>query len=210
MASMTFISWIYHFLARFWPYFNFVDFRAYFGHFSHVKMGKQRMAGILMKMASKQKMQENKPTLKFNFTIEKRWGVSKFSFWHSHWALAPTFSQVKGHCSSFGRLQLPQVRSLPDPVDQARLELVHARRKLTRISSGMKLLKQSRPPLTLAALFFPAGAQRISLSILPGGWSGRGGHQTPPQRRRPRCRGPFQVSQVSSLTGPTVSCSVPQ
>ena len=45
------------------------------------------MADWLRKMASNQKMQENKPTLKFNFTIEKRWPVSKFSFWHSHWAL---------------------------------------------------------------------------------------------------------------------------
>ena len=36
MVSMTFIWWIYHFWARFWPYFNFVDFRAYFGPFSLV------------------------------------------------------------------------------------------------------------------------------------------------------------------------------
>ena len=36
MVPMTFIWWIYHFWARFWPYFNFVDFRAYFGHFSLV------------------------------------------------------------------------------------------------------------------------------------------------------------------------------
>ena len=75
---MSFISWIYHFWARFWPYFNFVDFQAYFGHFSHVKKGKQRIADWVMKMASNQKMQENKPTLKFNFTIEKRWPVPKF------------------------------------------------------------------------------------------------------------------------------------
>ena len=79
--------WIYHFWARFWPYFNFVDFRAYFGPFSLVNRDQQKMADFIMKMASNKKMQENKPTLKFNFTIEKRWGVSKFSFWHSHWAL---------------------------------------------------------------------------------------------------------------------------
>ena len=36
MVPVTFIWWIYHFWARFWPYFNFVDFRAYFGPFSHV------------------------------------------------------------------------------------------------------------------------------------------------------------------------------
>ena len=28
---------MFHFWARFWPYFNFVDFQAYFGHFSLVK-----------------------------------------------------------------------------------------------------------------------------------------------------------------------------
>ena len=80
MASMTFISWIYHFWARFWPYFNFVDFRAYFGHFSHVKKGKQRIADLVMKMASNKKMLENKPTLKFNFTIEKGDQFQNFHF----------------------------------------------------------------------------------------------------------------------------------
>ena len=29
-----------HFWARYWPYFNFIDFRAYFGHFSLVKKDK--------------------------------------------------------------------------------------------------------------------------------------------------------------------------
>ena len=90
MAPMALIWWIYHFWARFWPYFNFVDFRAYFGPFSLVNRDRQKMANLLMKMASNKKMQENKPTLKFNFTIEKRWPVSKFSFWHSHWALVST------------------------------------------------------------------------------------------------------------------------
>ena len=101
MAPITFISWIYHFLARFWPYFNFVDFRAYFGHFSHVKKGKQRLADLVMKMTSNQKMQENKPTLKFNFTIEKRWPVSKFSFWHSHRALLCILQPVQSVNSFF-------------------------------------------------------------------------------------------------------------
>ena len=36
MVPMALIWWIYHFWAQFWPYFNFVDFRAYFGPFSHV------------------------------------------------------------------------------------------------------------------------------------------------------------------------------
>ena len=36
MVPMALIWWIYHFWARFWPYFNLVDFRAYFGPFSLV------------------------------------------------------------------------------------------------------------------------------------------------------------------------------
>ena len=35
-------------------------------------LDRQKMADLQRKMASNQKMQENKPTLKFNFTIEKR------------------------------------------------------------------------------------------------------------------------------------------
>ena len=35
-------------------------------------LDRQKIADLLMKMASNKKMQENKPTLKFNFTIEKR------------------------------------------------------------------------------------------------------------------------------------------
>ena len=38
MAPRTFISWICHFWARFWLNFNFGDFRAYFSHFSLVKI----------------------------------------------------------------------------------------------------------------------------------------------------------------------------
>ena len=95
MVPMTFIWWIYHFWARFWPYFNFVDFRAYFGPFSLVNRDRQKMADLLRKMASNQKMQENKPTLKFNFTIEKRWPVSIFELFGpqhlSHWALMTTY-----------------------------------------------------------------------------------------------------------------------
>ena len=101
MVRMTFIWWIYHFWARFWPYFNFVDFRAYFGPFSLVNRDQQKMADFIMKMASNKRMQENKPTLKLNFTMEKRWGVSKFSFWHSHWALTriyPHSLQIKMIC----------------------------------------------------------------------------------------------------------------
>ena len=95
---MTFIWWIYHFWARFWPYFNFVDFRAYFGPFSLVNRDRQKMADLLRKMASNQKMQENKPTLKFNFTIEKRWPVSIFELFGpqhlSHWALISNWKNL--------------------------------------------------------------------------------------------------------------------
>ena len=98
MVPMTFIWWIYHFWARFWPYFNFMDFRAFFGPFSLVKRDRQKMADLLMKMASNQKMQENKPTLKFNFTIEKRWPVSIFELFGpqhlSHWALIISLIRV--------------------------------------------------------------------------------------------------------------------
>ena len=91
MDPMALIWWIYHFWARFWPYFNFVDFRAYFGPFSLVNRDRQKMADLQRKMASNQKMQKNKPTLKFNFTIEKKWPVSIFELFGpqhlSHWAL---------------------------------------------------------------------------------------------------------------------------
>ena len=102
MVPMTFIWWIYHFWAQFWPYFNFVDFRAYFGPFSLVNRDRQKMADLLRKMASNQKMQENKPTLKFNFTIEKRWPVSKFSFWHSHWALMYIITSIPTNDIRYG------------------------------------------------------------------------------------------------------------
>ena len=56
-------------------------------------------------MASNQKMQENKPTLKFNFTIEKRWPVSIFELFGpqhlSHWALIIIF-RTKTPWSSWG------------------------------------------------------------------------------------------------------------
>ena len=105
MVLMTFIWWIYHFWARFWPYFNFVDFRAFFGPFSLENRDRQKMANLLRKMASNQKMQENKPTLKFNFTIEKRWPVSIFELFGpqhlSHWALpmGDLFGGVHSKCT---------------------------------------------------------------------------------------------------------------
>ena len=110
MVPMTFIWWIYHFWARFWPYFSFVDFRAYFGPFSLVNRDQQKMADLLMKMASNKKMQENKPTLKFNFTIEKRWPVSIFELFGpqhlSHWALMRIVKVSIATFSNISKIQL--------------------------------------------------------------------------------------------------------
>ena len=57
-----------------------MDFWAYFGPFSLVNRDQQKMADFIMKMASNEKMQENKPTLKFNFTIEKGEEFQNFHF----------------------------------------------------------------------------------------------------------------------------------
>ena len=76
MAPMTFISWIYHFWARFWPYFNFFDFRAYFGHFSHVKKGKYKMPKKHQKMASNQKNERKQ----FHSKIQFYTGICVTSF----------------------------------------------------------------------------------------------------------------------------------
>ena len=47
MVPMVLICWIYHFWARFWPYFNFVDFQAYFGPFSHVNRVESKPYGAI-------------------------------------------------------------------------------------------------------------------------------------------------------------------
>ena len=60
------MTFIYHVWSRFWPYFNTVDFRAYFGRFSHVKKGKYKMPKNSRRWPQIKKMQENKPTPKFN------------------------------------------------------------------------------------------------------------------------------------------------
>ena len=56
MACRTFISWIYHFWARFWPNFNFVDFQASFGHFSLVKSAKNKIVFRMQKECSNKKV----------------------------------------------------------------------------------------------------------------------------------------------------------
>ena len=53
-------------LARFWPNFNFVDFRAYFGHFSLVESAKNKIAFLQQKECSNKKIEENKSCLEFN------------------------------------------------------------------------------------------------------------------------------------------------
>ena len=53
--------------ARFWPNFNFVDFWAYFGHFSLVKSAKNKIAFLQQKECSNKKIEENKSGLEFNF-----------------------------------------------------------------------------------------------------------------------------------------------
>ena len=66
-------------------------------------------------------MQENKPTLKFNFTIEKRWGVSIFELFGpqhlSHWALVciSPYCSCKRHWSEAGNGLHGPGCNLPSP-----------------------------------------------------------------------------------------------
>ena len=108
---------------------GFVDFRAYFGPFSLVNRDWQKMVNLQRKMASNQKMQENKPTLKFNFTIEKRWPVSKFSFWHSHWALLTVLTKrcLKEECLVMKLLKRPGDHTDTSVVVGQRLFRLHPR-----------------------------------------------------------------------------------
>ena len=95
------------------------------------------MADLLMKMASNQKMQENKPTLKFNFTLEKRWPVSKFSFWHSHWALmgkgAPHIHFLSSQFSLFLAISLDNTSTVRYEYTQS-YTLITVLRPTTQIS----------------------------------------------------------------------------
>ena len=84
-------------LGAIWQYFNFVDFWAYFGHFSLVKRVNIKCQKKQQKMASNKKMQENKPTLKFNFTQEYMTTVKKsFCFIQRALFCIPP-SQSNGH-----------------------------------------------------------------------------------------------------------------
>ena len=95
MAPTFFISWIYHFWARFWPYFNFVDFRAYFGHFSHVKKGKYKMPKKQQKMASNQKNARKQTHSKIQFYM----GICVTSFDFVHFLLWWSYSTCPNHHS---------------------------------------------------------------------------------------------------------------
>ena len=74
-------SWNYHFYARFWLNFNFVDFRAYFRHFSLVKSAKNKIAFLQRKECSNQKIEENKSGLEFNFPSKSKCPSLNFEIW---------------------------------------------------------------------------------------------------------------------------------
>ena len=68
-------------------------------------------------MASNQKMQEYKPTLKFNFTIEKK--VTSFDFW-TFWPSAPISLSPNGHgCPCSSSSSWPWCSSSPAPGQRA-------------------------------------------------------------------------------------------
>ena len=88
MVPTTFISWIYHFWAQFWPYFNFADFRANFGHFSLVKKGKYKMPNKQQKMASNKKNARKQTHSKIQFYM----GIHVTSFDFGHFLLWWSYS----------------------------------------------------------------------------------------------------------------------
>ena len=75
------MSWNYHFWARLWPNFNFVDFRAYFRHFSLVKSAKNKIAFLQQKECSNKKNEENKSGLEFNFLLKSECPSLNFEIW---------------------------------------------------------------------------------------------------------------------------------
>ena len=77
----AFISWNYHFKALFWQNFNFVEFRAYFGHFYLVNSAKNKIAFLQQKECSNQKIEENKSVLEFDFLWKSKCASLYFDFW---------------------------------------------------------------------------------------------------------------------------------
>ena len=65
---------------RIWPNFKFVDFRAYFAHFSLVKSAKNKIAFLQRKECSNQKIEENKSGLEFNFPSKSKCASLNFDF----------------------------------------------------------------------------------------------------------------------------------
>ena len=61
--------------------FNFVDFWAYFGHFSLVKSANNKIAFLQQKECSNQKIEENKSGLEFNFPSKSKCASLNFEIW---------------------------------------------------------------------------------------------------------------------------------
>ena len=76
MVSRIFISWICHFWAQFWLNFNFGDFRAYFSHFSLVKIDFFKIHFHL----SKKKFGKNKNHPQFLYHINQWKNTGQFDF----------------------------------------------------------------------------------------------------------------------------------
>ena len=66
---------------RIWPNFNFVDFRAYFAHFSLVKSAKNKIAFLQRKECSNKKNEENKSGLEFNLPSKSKCASLNFEIW---------------------------------------------------------------------------------------------------------------------------------
>ena len=62
------------------PNFNFVVFRAYFGHFSFVKSAKNKIAFLQRKECSNKKIEQNKSGLEFNFLLKPKCASLNFDF----------------------------------------------------------------------------------------------------------------------------------
>ena len=69
------------FIARICHFFNFVDFRVYFGHFSLVKSAKNKIAFLQQKDCSNQKIEEKRWGLEFNFLLKSKCASLNFDFW---------------------------------------------------------------------------------------------------------------------------------
>ena len=120
MVPMALIWWIYHFWARFWPYFNFVDFRAYFGPFSHVNRVESKPYGAIGQIWSL------KSRIFFDSKYTKTTGVKRPGHKKIFCILSDTLltTLVKAEKSSNlveGQLCVPHVRSLKISIQRGTL-----------------------------------------------------------------------------------------